>query len=40
MKSKTITPQYEEITAEIRLKGDDKILKATLITYSGDLAQV
>lgn len=51
LKSKTITPDYEEITAEIRLKGDDtsfmnrlhddnKILKATLITYSGDLAQV
>lgn len=51
LKSKTITPQYEEITAEVRLKGDDtsflntlhkddKILKATLITYSGDLAAV
>lgn len=51
LKSKTITPEYEEITAEVRLKGDDtsflntlhgdnKILKATLITYSGDLAQV
>lgn len=51
LKSKTITPQYEEVTAEIRLKGDDtrfinklhdehKVLKATLITYSGDLAQV
>lgn len=51
LKSKTITPQYEEITAELRLKGDNtefinklhkenKILKATLITYSGDLAQV
>ncbi len=51
LKSKTITPQYEEITAEVRLKGDDtsfinalhkdkKIIKATLITYSGDLAQV
>ncbi|RLA76920.1 MAG: DUF4956 domain-containing protein [Epsilonproteobacteria bacterium] len=51
LKSKTVTPQYEEITAEVRLKGDDtsfinrlhndnKILKATLITYSGDLAQV
>ena len=51
LKSKTITSQYEEITAEIRLKGEDtsflnnlhndnKILKATLITYSGDLAQV
>jgi hypothetical protein len=51
LKSKTITPQYEEITAEVRLKGDntdfinqlhneDKVLKATLITYSGDLSQV
>lgn len=51
LKSKTITPAYEEITAEIRLKGDDtsflnklhdeeKVLKVTLITYSGDLAQV
>jgi uncharacterized membrane protein YhiD involved in acid resistance len=51
LKSKTITPQYEEITAEVRLKGDDtsfinklhndnKVLKATLITYSGDLAAV
>ena len=51
MKSNTITDDYEEITAEVRLKGDDtsfirrlheenKVLKATLITYSGDLAQV
>jgi len=51
LKSKTITSQYEEITAEIRLKSDDtsflnklhqddKILKATLITYSGDLSAV
>jgi len=51
LKSKTITHDYEEITAEIRLKGDDteflnklhdekKVLKATLITYSGDLSQV
>jgi uncharacterized membrane protein YhiD involved in acid resistance len=51
LKSKTITPQYEEITAEIRLKGDDtsflnslqstnKVQKATIITYSGDLAAV
>lgn len=51
LKSKTVTPQYTEITAEIRLKGDNtdfitklhsenKVLKATLITYSGDLAQV
>ncbi len=51
LKSKTITPQYEEITAEVRLKDsdtsfmnklhkDNKIIKATLITYSGDLAQV
>lgn len=51
LKSKTITPQYEEITAEVRLKGDDtsflnelqlsgKVQKATMITYSGDLASV
>jgi len=51
LKSKTITPQYEEITAEVRLKGDNTqflnelhengdVTKATLITYSGDLAQV
>ena len=51
LKSKTVTPQYEEITAEVRPKGDNtdfinklhsenKVLKATLITYSGDLAQV
>ncbi len=51
LKSKTITPEYEEITAEVRLKGDDtyfinklhrenKVRKITLITYSGDLAQV
>jgi uncharacterized membrane protein YhiD involved in acid resistance len=51
LKSKTITPQYEEITAEIRLKGDNtsflnnlqssgKVQKATMITYSGDLAAV
>ena len=51
MKSNTITDDYEEITAEVRLKGDDtsfirklhednKVLKATLITYSGDLAQI
>ena len=51
LKSKTITPDYEEITAEVRLKGDDtsfvnklhnesKVTKVTLITYSGDLAQV
>ena len=51
MKSNTITDDYEEITAEVRLKGDDtsfirrlheenKVLKAALITYSGDLAQV
>lgn len=51
LKSKTVTPQYDEITAEVRLKGDDtsfinklyrdhKVLKATLITYSGDLATV
>ena len=51
LKSKTITNDYEEITAEVRLRGDDtsfinrlhsdgNVLKATLITYSGDLAQV
>lgn len=51
LKSKTVTPQYDEITAEIRLKDDntnfinklhkeDKLIKATLITYSGDLSQV
>ena len=51
LKSKTVTPQYEEITAEVRLKGDNtdfvnklhsenKVLKATLITYSGDLSRV
>ena len=50
LKSKTVTPDYEEVTAEVRLKGDNtefisklhadsKVLKATLITYSGDLAQ-
>jgi len=50
LKSKTVTGDYEEITAEVRLKSNDtsfinrlhtdkKILKATLITYSGDLAQ-
>lgn len=51
LKSKTVTPDYIEITAEVRLKSDDtqfindlqnsgKINKATLITYSGDLATV
>lgn len=51
LKSKTVTANYDEITAEVRLKGDDtsfinklhndkKVLKATLITYSGDLATV
>lgn len=51
LKSKTVTPDYEEVTAEVRLKGDntdfinklqsdEKVIKATLITYSGDLAQV
>ncbi len=50
LKSKTVTSQYTEITAEVRLKQEDtefinklheedKVLKATLITYSGDLAQ-
>ena len=51
LKSKTITPQYEEITAEVRLSSDNtrflnelqssgKVQKATMITYSGDLAAV
>ena len=51
LKSKTITPAYEEITAEIRLKDDNteflnhlqdtgKVQKATIITYSGDLSAV
>jgi len=51
LKSKTVTEQYTEITAEVRLNGDNtefinklhnenKVLKATLISYSGDLAQV
>ena len=51
LKSKTVTPAYEEITAEVRLSAnnpdfitrlhkEDKVLKATLITYSGDFAQV
>ena len=51
LKSKTVTPQYVEITAEVRLKSDDthflndlqtsgKVQKATLITYAGDLAAV
>lgn len=50
LKSKTITPQYEEITAEVRLSHEDtefinqlhssgQVSRATLITYSGDLAQ-
>ena len=51
LKSKTVTSKYTEITAEVRLNGqeteflndlqrDGKVLKATLITYSGDLSQV
>lgn len=51
LKSKTVTSQYVEITAEVRLNSDNtqflndlqtsgKVLKATLITYSGDLAAV
>ena len=51
LKSKTITPAYQEITAEIRLKddntdflnqlqNDNKVQKATIITYSGDLSAV
>jgi len=50
LKSKAITPNYTELTAEVRLKGDDtsflkqlhedkNVLKATLISYSGDLSQ-
>ena len=51
LQSKSINQDYCEITAEIRLKNNDsnfinilhsqhKVEKATLITYSGDLAQV
>ncbi len=51
LKSKTVTPNYTEITAEVRLKSDEtdfinelhndgKVLKATLITYSGDISQI
>ncbi len=51
LKSKTINADYTEYTAEIRLKKEDTqfisdlhknntIIKATLISYSGDLAQV
>ena len=51
LKSKTVTPEYTEITAEVRLKSDNtdflnelqesaKVQKATLITYSGDLATI
>jgi hypothetical protein len=51
LKSKTINPVYTEITAEIKLTKSDagfvselernfEIKKATLISYSGDLAQV
>jgi len=50
LKSKTVTPEYTEIIAEVRLKidntnflnelqRDDKVIKATLITYSGDVSQ-
>ena len=50
-KSKTINPAYSEYTAEVRLKDDNSdfinqlynkklINKATLVSYSGDLAQV
>jgi uncharacterized membrane protein YhiD involved in acid resistance len=49
LKSKTITSEYEEITAEVRLNAEEtnflnqleesgNVTKATLITYSGDLA--
>ncbi len=51
LKSKSINQDYCEVTAEVRLKNSDtsfinilhsqnKVEKATLITYSGDLAQV
>lgn len=51
LKSKTINPAYTEVTAEVKLKGADAafvsgldseygVKKATLISYSGDLAQV
>ena len=51
LKSKTINPAYTEITAEIKLIKTDSafvseleqkfaIKKATLVSYSGDLAQV
>ncbi len=50
LKSKAVTPNYTEVTAEVRLKADNteflkqlhdegKVLKATLISYSGDLSQ-
>lgn len=50
-KSKTVNPSYSEYTAEIRLKDENSsfinslysknlIKKATLVSYSGDLAQV
>ena len=50
-KSKTINPAYSEYTAEVRLKDENSdfinnlytkklINKATLVSYSGDLAQV
>jgi len=51
LKSKTINPEYSEITAEIKLKNSNtdfintlqdnfNVKKATLVSYSGDLAQV
>ena len=51
LKSKTINPDYLEITAEIKLKKSNSnfinglqdefnVKKATLVSYSGDLAQV
>jgi uncharacterized membrane protein YhiD involved in acid resistance len=50
-KSKTINPAYSEYTAEVRLKDENSgfinrlyekklVKKATLVSYSGDLAQV
>ena len=51
LKSKTVNPAYTELTAEVRLLNSDTgfvseleqkfgIEKATLVSYSGDLAQV
>lgn len=51
LKSKTVNPAYTEITAEVKLKKSDTgfisemerdfgVKKITLVSYSGDLAQV